>query len=398
MKTREQIREEVAKLDKRFILLSMPTGLGKTFTALSATYKQGTPPQQNVLIVYPKIAIEDSWRTDIEKWGFSDKLDGITFTTYNSLAKHTDKVWDMIIFDEGHHITDRVVEIIQVMKFRRALVLSATVKSAVRWRIASAMPGLYTYKVVMKDAIDSEILPDPYILLVPLTLNILDKTEVIVKNPKVVTPVREISFEQRNLYYDKKTRYIIRCTEAQALLDFDQEVEKYKRKALGGNAALKNLWMHAAGERLKWLASKKTNYVKELLKKLQNERTLTFCASIEQTEEVGKNCIHSKNKIAKDILDAFNTGKIKHITACNMLDEGVNLTSCRVGIFANINASERIQIQRIGRILRHSKPIIIIPYYRNTREEEIVDKMIEGYNPSLIRKFHTVEDITLPEE
>ena len=67
-----------------------------------------------------------------------------------------------------------------------------------------------------------------------------------------------------------------------------------------------------------------------------------------------------------------------------MLDEGVNLTSCRVGIFANINSSERIVVQRIGRILRHKDPIIIIPYFINTREQEIVNNMLEGYNPDLI--------------
>lgn len=46
------------------------------------------------------------------------------------------------------------------------------------------------------------------------------------------------------------------------------------------------------------------------------------------------------------------------------------------------------------RILRHRNPIIIIPYYRLTREEEIVNKWLEGYNPELIKEvdFNTIKD------
>lgn len=45
----------------------------------------------------------------------------------------------------------------------------------------------------------------------------------------------------------------------------------------------------------------------------------------------------------------------------------------------------------VKRILRHKSPIIIIPYFKGTREEELVAKMLEDYNPQLI---HTVENIT----
>ena len=169
-------------------------------------------------------------------------------------------------------------------------------------------------------------------------------------------------------------------------------MEWYKKKST--NPIMKNLWLHKAGERLKWLAYKKTPYVQELLKILKNHRVLTFCADINQTEKLGSNAIHSKKKSSDITLKAFNEGKIKHITSVAMLDEGVNLTSCRVGIFANINSSERIVVQRIGRILRHKDPIIIIPYFINTREEEIVNNMLEGYNSDLIETMN-IKDFKL---
>ncbi len=148
------------------------------------------------------------------------------------------------------------------------------------------------------------------------------------------------------------------------------------------------------GDRLKFLAECKNSLVKELLDKISDKRVLTFCTSIEQTEVLGKNCIHSRNKDAEDILKRFNDGKINHITACQVLNEGVNLKECQFGVFANINASGIIKVQRVGRILRHKHPVVIIPYYIGSREEEIVLDWIGEYDDKLIHEFNTLNDLT----
>lgn len=73
----------------------------------------------------------------------------------------------------------------------------------------------------------------------------------------------------------------------------------------------------------------------------------------------------------------------------------VNLTNCRIGVYATLNSSERMITQKLGRILRHPKPIIIIPYYKYTRDEEIVQKMCENYNPNLIKTITNLNEIQL---
>lgn len=78
-----------------------------------------------------------------------------------------------------------------------------------------------------------------------------------------------------------------------------------------------------------------------------------------------------------------------------MLNEGMNLSNCRIGIYANLNSSETIIKQRLGRILRHKKPVIVIPFYRYTREEILVDKMLEDYNPQLIKIITNINEIIL---
>ena len=160
------------------------------------------------------------------------------------------------------------------------------------------------------------------------------------------------------------------------------------------NEGVKAKWLFLAGQRLKFLSQIKNPILLPLLEKLKSERVLTFCSSIEQTEILGKNCINSKNKDASVILNKFNNKKIAHITACNMLNEGMNLVDCRVGLYANLNSSDIIIKQRLGRILRHKDPIIIIPYFKGTREEELVEKMLEDYNPELVKTVE-IKDIEL---
>ena len=119
----------------------------------------------------------------------------------------------------------------------------------------------------------------------------------------------------------------------------------------GKNEIIKNKWLKLCGDRLKILSNWRTDYSIKLLKYLDKYRTLTFCNSIEQTQILGKYCINSKNKSYQTILSLFNSGKINHITACSMLDEGANLSNCQIGIYAILNSSERLIKQKLGRLL-----------------------------------------------
>lgn len=49
----------------------------------------------------------------------------------------------------------------------------------------------------------------------------------------------------------------------------------------------------------------------------------------------------------------------------------------------------------VKRLLRHPNPVIIIPYYEGTRDEELVNKMLEDYNQDLVNKITNLKDLTL---
>jgi superfamily II DNA or RNA helicase len=78
-----------------------------------------------------------------------------------------------------------------------------------------------------------------------------------------------------------------------------------------------------------------------------------------------------------------------------MLNEGVNLVDCKLGMFAALNSSKILQKQKLGRLLRHKEPIIVIPYYVATRDEELVNEMKKDYNPDLIQEVTHPKDIKL---
>ena len=73
----------------------------------------------------------------------------------------------------------------------------------------------------------------------------------------------------------------------------------------------------------------------------------------------------------------------------------MNLVNCQVGIYANLNSSDTIVKQRMGRLLRHKNPVLIVPYFVGTRDEELVGKMLENYNPKLVTVINNYKEIKI---
>lgn len=388
--TREEIKKLLEECNSKELVLELSTGYGKTLGALQYISKYNV---NKILIVIPRLVLVNNWIEEISKWGYNNLLDNITFTTYASLHKHKDKEYDCLCFDECQHLSDRCKDILKEMKSEYKVFLSATIKTQLKWWLHTTYKNIKFITVSLKDAIDNEVLPDPKVFLIPLTLNNYSSTEVLVKKNKNTNAKIDCFYKDRWKYIRSYTCHI-KCTPYEYHRELCSDIEYWKKQSCF-KQVFKNKWLKLCGDRLKWLSNQKIDIVKTILKKLKDYRVLTFCSSIEQTEDLGKYCINSKNKEAMTYLDMFNNRKIKHITACSMLDEGCNLTDCKVGLFAMINSSDMLIKQRNGRILRHKEPVIIIPYYKNTREEELVQKMLENYNRELVTIINNLEDLKL---
>ena len=195
-------------------------------------------------------------------------------------------------------------------------------------------------------------------------------------------------------YKRQKMHAILSCTQKQKLLEYNRLIDWEKKQYMATRREpLKQSWLFHAGKRLEFLSDIKMPIVKDILRKLDNQRTITFCKSIPQAEQCSSNCIHSKNVDSNQIYSDFNSKKINHISAVNILNENANLVDCKYAVFCNLSSSEIVSCQRIGRSLRHKAPVIILPYYADTREDEIVHKMIEGFNPDSIKTVHSIQEI-----
>ena len=399
--TREEIYKQcVEKIAKtNCLLMELATGYGKTALSLRlANYllasKWYTDRKEiNILILVAKIVHKQTWADEIRKWGGINhptaKIN-IRMECYESLHKCCEDRWDIVLGDEVHHLSEARQKTLKAMNFGYFIGLSATIPQKLKmWFRYNYHSEVVSCDII--ESIDSEVLPEPTILLFPLQVENARMSETIELNPKAKGPVVHGEYKDYWKLKKQKVHAILKCTQKQKLMDLDKTIEWYKKKAMSGNMAMKQSWLYLCGKRLEFLADCKLQWVKLILHHLDKERTITFCKTIAQTEHLGKNCIHSQNKDATKVYDDFNNKKIDHITAVNILNENANLVDCRYGIFCNITSSEIITQQRQGRLLRHKDPIMVIPYYEGTREEELVKKGIEGFKS--VKTIHSISEI-----
>lgn len=339
------------------VLFELPTGAGKTKRALDYLISKKC---KKPLIVLPRKVLESNWNVEIKKWGYDNIIKSvyIQYASFIKPQKWIAQSFDSIVFDESHHLSERCIQVLNktfaIWSIVPVVLLSATIKYEQKQIWKSLFRHLQIVQDTLQNAVSEGALPTPTICYIDC----------------------ELSDEQyaKYLTMDNKCKYL-----------------KYKMKF---NPDLEKAYLFNCKKRNMWLAKQKTDIVKEIVKIYQDRRSLTFCADIKHCEEINPSSnITSKNKNSVKILEDFNNKKINHITACSMLDEGCNLTECQLGIFAYLTISNRLTIQRFGRLLRHSKPIIYIIYYKNTRDEEIKEDLEKKFNGIAISKYYTQEFI-----
>ena len=389
--TRQEVEQELLNSKKQNYILQLPTSFGKTLQAIKLLDKFKS---QKILIVCPKLVLFETWKEEFIKWSKAEYIDKVTFSTYVSLKKHITENYDCIILDECHHITERSLEALQVMHKEHVICLSATIKKDTLYILQTLLPNNKFIRVSVKDAITEDVLPSPLVILLPLTLPKTEQIYTFVKNTKGKVKV-ECAFEDRWKYVKDKTKQVyIKCTAIQYYTLLVNNIDYYKKRYMQGGASfIKNLWLKSCLERLKFLAEIKEPITLEIQQAVQDNRTITFCSDIAQTERLGKNAINSKAGDSCEVLAKFNAGEIDHITTCNMCNEGINLVNCKIGIWAYMNASEIMTVQKLGRILRHKTPVAILPYYLGTREQELVQKFLENTDKKFIRVINNINQL-----
>lgn len=396
--TREEISKKSLKLvqNNKIVTLEFATGVGKSKVALeicSYFFKE----RFKILIVVAELAHFDNWKDEIIKWGFDNIINNITIVTYASLKKHINSKYDIIILDEAHHIgSDLRLDIINNIKFDKMLLLSATLDNNLKEYLKELFKVDIASNIIsLQNAIDWNLLPTPKIILIPLKLdNTKEKEEIIEEWGKSKLRIEKTCrYSERWEYLKhKKTKYPnmrlkIKCTEQQKYNYISEKYEYFKRLYFKNHSQMTmNKWLQLGLQRKKFMGELKTPIVKVFLKDIKDKRFICFCSSIEQADHLGKqNAIHSKKDNSLQILDDFNNKNINNIFAVGMLQEGQNLVNIEAGIIIQLDGKERSFIQKFGRSLRAEDPVQYIFYYKNTKDVEYLEKVLEGINTQYIQ-------------
>ena len=288
------------------------------------------------LIVLPRRVLENNWNAEIKKWKIRCRPTYIQYASFIKPNKWSSKKFDMIIFDEAHHISERCLKALDVnsklWEDKPIALLSATVPKDLKIQLQLLFKPLVIIKDTLQQTIEEGVLPKPTICYIRC----------------------ELPYLLRASYTEIQNK----CQDA--------------KNAAMRNPRRKNWWLHQCKLRNEWLACQKNDIIQKLLTIYNEYRMLVFCANIKQAQNLNIIDITSGNKEAAKNLEDFNNKTINTISAVSMLDEGLNLKDCKIALMAYVTISERLNIQRLGRILRHPQPILLFPYFAGTREEEIM--------------------------
>lgn len=400
--TREELRDAVLKAfrENSNIAIQAATGVGKSKIAIDLCKECANLYGRDikVLLLVAEIAHYKNWEEELMKWSYNNP---VFIACYASLKKYRNTEWDVIIFDEAHHLNSTLrLDVFDTLRADHRIFLSATLKDSLLFRLEESCGSIVNIKMGLQDAFDADILPEPKIKCIKLKLNnkVYDQTivEEWGKADKRKTAVCIYADRWKYLRNKKSVpngKLIIHCTEKQKYDYLCEQFEYYKKRYMFiRNDVIKNKWLQCGSKRKAYLGLLKTKVAEELISKLKGKRFICFCTNIEQAEHLGEeNAVHSKKKGSLDIIQKFNNKEISNLFAVGMLQEGVNLTDIQAGIIVQLDGEERAFIQKFGRTLRADSPEQYIIYFEGTRDEEYLQKALENIDNKYITEVDYYE-------
>ena len=396
--TREELRDAAISIfeNNHNIAIQAATGVGKSKIAIDLCKECAERERRElkVLLLIAEVAHYKNWDDEIKKWSFENP---VFIACYASMKKYRDTEWDVIIFDEAHHLGSELrLDLFDALRAKYRIFLSATLKDSLVSRLEESCGPISNLKVGLQDAFSANILPEPKIKLIPLELDNTIYSETIIeewgKKDKRLNATCMYADRWKYLRDKKKVpngRLTIRCTQKQKYDYISEQFEFYRKRYMCcRNEAIKNKWLHCGSKRKMYLGLLKTQSAKQLLKKISKKRYVCFCTNIEQAETLGgNNAIHSKKKDNLKVIEEFNNKQRSSIFAVGMLQEGMNLTDIQVGVIIQLDGEERAFIQKFGRTLRADSPVQYILYYKGTRDEEYLKNALENIDTKYIKEI-----------
>lgn len=376
-KVRKDVQDRGAKFvkDNKFSIICLPTGAGKGKLCMMAL--DSIKSSKKWLVVVPELIQIENLRGDIEKHGFHHLLDEKIYdiVCYASLKKFKKKplnVW----FNEAHRLSLLREDIASVIDYDRIIADSATIPIAVRERLSN-LGEFKEFSMTFSEAVESGLLPEPKIQV------IYTKLDSIIPRNKVLRNKREYHYTDQECY-----NYL------------EEQMEYWRKRSWEDPGPWTSIKMNQLGsQRKKFLAERKTEQARLILKSLGAKRTLCYAGSVEQSNELGgKLAINSKKgkKHNLKVLEQFNNYEIDRIYMNKMGKEGLNLEGIRAVVLVQLSSGkdEGLEvIQKIGRSLRSGSPEVYILVCKKTIDEVYLKRAVETIDKSKKIEYSEFGDI-----
>lgn len=339
-------------------LIALCTGAGKSKIFVNITVNN---PKEKWLLVVPTEKLRDeNWADEFSKWKKKRRFNSIDRACYASLSKIDTDKYDGICLDECHNITEN--NSAKLSNYAgKLLCLTATppeedIKKDILYKELKC-------KVVMHIPLDEGVklgIVSPYNITV--IEGFLDSTNKNIETGSKTKKWKSTEFD----IYRYKSEVIRKMT--------------FSRKPVPK-------FMYLDRMRFVYNLPSKTINAKKVLDAIpKEERTLIFCGSIKQAEELCENSWHSQS--TKDNLKLFKEGKINRLSAVKILNEGENIPNVDNIFIVQLDSRARNLIQRIGRGVRfregHTANIYIL-IAMQTQDENWLKKATEDLDSSNIK-------------
>lgn len=312
------------------LLAQWPTGLGKSGILLE--YLKAHPDTGRVLVAVPETNNVRSWRDEFARAGVPSA--DVTFTCYASLRKLAGTSWDVVVYDECPHLdTAARSEAAASIAAGRVLALGAAVSPEECALLDSLYGPFLRSRISLAEAAGRGLLPLPRVHVLHASLAAGEREE-----------------------YDALSR---ECSDAMASYE------------LTGSPWARRRMLAAGVRRKRFLGSLKTGAMRRVASALEARglRFLFFCSSVAQAEELGgAHAFTSRTKHSMQVLDDFNEHRIDSLYAVGKLVEGQNLRDIDAGVLGQLDGTDRLSIQKCGRILRSEEPEVYALVFDGTKD------------------------------
>jgi superfamily II DNA or RNA helicase len=371
----------------------LPTGAGKTLVAHLAM--QATP--RSTLICVPTLDLLQQWYSGLLS-AFPDASIGllgggshdetpVLVSTYDSAAIHAEELaskYGLIIFDEAHHLPSdfhRVIAEMSLAPYR--LGLTATPKRGDGRELdLNTLIGPVVYEKRPEE-------------LKGTTLADYKEVHILVK----LSPSEQLKYDELIAF---RNRFLSRVGIQLGSLDGWQAFIKSSGTPEGRKAMI----AHREAKSLAYGTEGKLRVLEEILANHAGERTLIFTDDNATVYRVSREFLipsithQTPTKERHAVLEKFRSGAYQVLVTSRVLNEGIDVPEASVAVILSGTATEREQIQRLGRILRKAegkKATLYEVVTQGTSEERVSQQRKGQWKPKGMQDTPVWETVNAPD-